>query len=114
MRRFVVKIEVIVVFKVTVLQLGFDPGGEILFLEHLLQVPDVVDGVPQRVHLRHLLVLRGRRDVRSEDVEPRVDLLYPISFPGISSCYLWRDRGWNGITQGRVESNFPFVGTLCC
>ena len=102
MRRFIVKIEVVVVFEVTVLQLGFDSVGEILFLEHFLQVPDVVDGVPQRVDLRHLLVLRGRRDVRSEDVKTRVDLLHPIPFAGISSCYLGSDRGWNGISQGVV------------
>lgn len=113
MRRFVVKIKVVLVFVVTVFfQLGFDTVGEILFFEHFLQVPDVVDGVPQRVYLRHLLVLGGRRDVRSENVETRVDLLHPIPFTGISPRYLGRDWRRNGIAQVRVESHLSFVGVL--
>ena len=80
-----------------------------MLLEHLLEVADVVDSVTERVHLGHLLVLGGRRDVRPEDVESAVDLLYPVSLPGISPGNL-RGNWWgNCVTQRRVEGKLTFV-----
>jgi hypothetical protein len=45
-----------------------------LVVQHLLHGLDVLDGVAQRVHLRHLLGLGGGRDVAAEHLEAAVDL----------------------------------------
>ncbi len=77
----------------------------LLLHQHPLQAPDVLDGVPERVHLGHLFLLGRGRNVLAKHLESRVHLLDAIALTSVAPRHFGWLRRRNGVTQGRVEGD---------
>ena len=75
------------------------------FIEHVLEVLDVLDCVAEDGDLGQLLDGAGAGDVAFEDVEPVVDGLDPVALPGVAPGHLDVLGRGDGVAVDRVDGH---------